>query len=106
MIWLFDQMTKPNSASLEIRARTLKALAHPSRLLAIEELAEGERCVCELVDLIGSDFSTVSKHLAVLRNAGLVATSKRGSQVFYRLRCPCIVDFLACVERATAEALA
>jgi DNA-binding transcriptional ArsR family regulator len=80
------------------RARIIKAMAHPSRLAMIDALAEGERCVCELQQIVGSDMSTVSKHLAVLRNAGIVQDRKCGLQVFYRLRVPCIVQFFGCVE--------
>jgi len=82
----------------ERRAAILKALAHPSRVLMIEELAGGERCVCELQDLVGADMSTVSKHLAVLKRAGLVADDKRGKQVFYCLLSPCVLNFFDCVE--------
>ena len=80
------------------RADVLKALAHPTRLFIVDELARGERCVCELQALIGADMSTVSKHLALLRTAGLVVDDKRGNQVFYTLSCPCILSFFGCVE--------
>lgn len=86
------------------RARIIKALAHPARLLMVDELAREPRCVCELRDLAGGDLSTVSKHLAVLKNAGIVADEKRGSQVFYSLRCPCVVDFFACAEKVLERA--
>ena len=66
-------------------AQVLKALGHPSRLFLVDHLARGERCVCELTALVGADVSTVSRHLAVLRDAGLVADERRGAQVFYRL---------------------
>ncbi len=82
----------------EAKARVLKALAHPTRLWMAEQLAGGEHCVCEFVDAIGADFSTVSKHLAVLKQAGIVDVDKRGKQVFYRLKVPCILNFLGCVE--------
>ena len=82
----------------EARARIIKALAHPARLLIVDELSGGPRCVCEIRDLVGSDISTVSKHLSVLRNAGIVADEKRGQQVFYSLRCPCVVKFFTCAE--------
>jgi len=48
--------------------------------------------------MIGADISTVSKHLSVLKQAGLVVDDKRGNQVFYQLRVPCILNFLGCVE--------
>lgn len=90
-------------ARLEAQAGVFKALGHPTRLFIVQELASGERCVCELHEKIPADLSTVSKHLAVLRNAGLVEDEKRGLQVFYRLRCPCILDFIGCIERVTRE---
>lgn len=67
----------------------IRALAHPSRLLILDELMRnGERCVCELTEMVGADVSTVSRHLAVLRSAGWVADEKRGLKVYYRLKCP------------------
>jgi len=76
----------------------MKALAHPTRLFILDELSRGERCVCELTEMVGADISTVSKHLSVLRNAGIVRDDKRGAQVFYSLRVPCALDFFTCVE--------
>ncbi len=83
---------------LEARARVLKAMAHPTRLFIIEELEKEERCVCDLTEKIGADVSTVSKHLSVLKQAGIVVDDKRGNQVFYSLRVPCILNFFGCVE--------
>jgi len=91
-------MDETTRVRLEARARIIKALGHASRLLMIDELALGERCVCELRDLVGADLSTVSKHLLVLKNAGLVEDEKRGTQVFYRLKVPCVLKFFSCVE--------
>ncbi|MCK4373469.1 MAG: winged helix-turn-helix transcriptional regulator [candidate division Zixibacteria bacterium] len=82
----------------EARAHIMKALAHPTRLFIIDELAKRERCVCELRDMIGADVSTVSRHLTVLREAGVVEDEKRGLQVWYRLKVPCILNFFGCVE--------
>lgn len=77
----------------------MKALAHPSRLLILDELLlHGERCVCELTKLVGADISTVSRHLAVLRVAGLVSDEKRGLQVFYRLRSPEVQGLVRATE--------
>ncbi|MEN6520363.1 MAG: metalloregulator ArsR/SmtB family transcription factor [Armatimonadota bacterium] len=80
------------------RAKIIKALAHPSRLMMIDSLSEGEKCVCELRDLVGSDISTVSKHLALMKEAGLVEDRKAGQQVYYKLRVPCIMNFFSCIE--------
>ncbi|MBF0293418.1 MAG: helix-turn-helix transcriptional regulator [Nitrospinae bacterium] len=66
-------------------AAMLKAIAHPTRLLLLEELLNGERCVCELVPMTGADFSTVSKHLALLKAAGLVKSRKQELNVHYSI---------------------
>lgn len=88
---------------LEARAKVLKAMAHPSRLFILEELEGGERCVGDLTEMIGADVSTVSKHLSVLRQAGIVIDNKRGNQIFYQLRVPCILNFFDCVESVLSE---
>jgi DNA-binding transcriptional ArsR family regulator len=85
-------------ARYEARSRVFKALAHPSRLLMVDELARSEKCVCELTALVGSDMSTVSKHLSVLKAAGVVEDERRGAQVWYRLRMRCVTGFFGCVE--------
>jgi len=91
-------MSTSTDTRLAAKAAIFKALGHPTRLFIVEELAAGERCVCELNEMIDADVSTVSKHLAVLREAGVVESDKRGLQVFYRLRVPCILRFMDCVE--------
>jgi ArsR family transcriptional regulator len=81
------------------RANVIKALAHPTRLFVVDELSRtGEHCVCNLTEMIGADISTVSKHLAILKAAGIVEDEKRGSQVYYRLTVNCVEGFLACIE--------
>jgi ArsR family transcriptional regulator len=82
----------------EARARIVKALAHPARLLIVDKLAKQPLCVCDIREIVGSDLSTVSKHLSVLKNAGILSDERRGSQVFYSLRCPCAVNFFTCAE--------
>jgi ArsR family transcriptional regulator len=91
-------MDQKTQARLEARARVIKAMGHPTRLFIVEELSRGERCVCELTDMVQADVSTISKHLTVLRNAGIVQDEKRGVQVFYRLRVPCVVHFFSCID--------
>ena len=85
-------------ARLEARARVLKAMAHPSRLYIVEQLSKKERCVAELTEAIGADTSTVSKHLSLLKGVGIVEDRKQGTQVFYRLKAPCVLEFFSCVE--------
>ena len=91
-------MDAKTQAKFELRAKIIKAMAHPTRLFIVDELSRGERCVCELTEMIGADMSTVSKHLSVLKNAGLVRDEKRGLQVYYQLKITCILNFFSCVE--------
>jgi ArsR family transcriptional regulator len=93
------KLTGPTRNRYEAKARMMKALAHPTRLFMVDELSRGERCVCELRDMVGADISTVSKHLALLKSVGIVADDKRGLQVFYRLKTPCVLGFFDCVQQ-------
>ena len=96
-------MDAKTQARFEARARVLKALAHPSRLFMVDVLSHGERCVCELTEMVGSDMSTVSKHLSVLKAAGIVSDEKRGMQVFYNLKMPCVLRFFDCISEVMAR---
>ncbi|MDD3119347.1 MAG: metalloregulator ArsR/SmtB family transcription factor [Victivallales bacterium] len=89
-----------NRKLIDEKAKVFKALGHPTRLLLVEKLAAGECCVCELVALAGVDFSTVSRHLSLLKEAGIIRDEKRGQKVFYRLELPCVIRFDSCVEAA------
>ncbi|MFC1743892.1 ArsR/SmtB family transcription factor [Candidatus Riflebacteria bacterium] len=91
-------MNKEVKLKYQARSKIVKALAHPSRLFIVDKLSKGEWCVCELTDMIGADVSTVSKHLAVLKDAGIVRDEKRGLKVFYSLKVPCIMSFFSCIE--------
>ncbi len=78
-------------------------MGHPSRMLILDALREGELCVCELTPLVGADQSTVSRHLAVLKQAGLIEDRKEGSSVYYRLLCRCLEGFFHCIENVLTE---
>ncbi|MCZ7635889.1 MAG: metalloregulator ArsR/SmtB family transcription factor [Verrucomicrobia bacterium] len=95
---------KADFARYKAQAQVLKALAHPSRLLMVEELSHGERCVCELAGMVGAQMPTVSRHLAQLKHAGIVEDDKRGAQVFYRLKTPCVMNFFQCVSSVRENA--
>jgi ArsR family transcriptional regulator len=91
-------MIEQNIALLTAKAKILKALGHPTRLYIVEALADGEKCVCQFVEAINADFSTVSKHLSVLKEAGVVKDKKNGKKVIYSLKVPCVMNFMECVE--------
>jgi ArsR family transcriptional regulator len=80
------------------RAVIVKAMAHPTRLLIMEALMQDERCVNELTEMAGCDITTLSKHLAVMKKAGLLACEKRGLNVFYQIACPCFPEFFRCID--------
>ncbi|NPV53205.1 MAG: winged helix-turn-helix transcriptional regulator [Firmicutes bacterium] len=81
-----------------------KALAHETRLRLVEILAEeGEKCVCDLVSRVGFDQSTISKHLSLLKTAGVVVSRKEGLNVIYRLRTPCVYQFMRCVDQLNED---
>ena len=75
-----------------------KALGSPARLTLVRTLADGERCVCDLVEAVGLGWSTTSRHLDILRDAGIVTSDKRGQKIFYRLELACVTHFIACLD--------
>jgi len=90
-------MTKATISQRKQRAAVFKALGHPARLKMVEALRGGERCVCELVESSEGGWSTVSRHLSVLKAAGILEGEKRGLQVYYKLALPCVGTFLDCL---------
>ncbi len=89
-------------AALKRQAEVFKALGHPGRMAIVHALGHGEVCACELAAVAGVAASTTSRHLSVLRNAGLIADERRGQQIFYRLTCPCVLTFAQCIDRVDA----
>jgi ArsR family transcriptional regulator len=89
---------KASRLSAKDRSVIVKAMAHPTRLLVMDVLTQGEKCVNELTNLAGCDVTTLSKHLALMRRAGLLQCEKRGVNVFYQIACPCFLEFFRCIE--------
>lgn len=92
-----------NCNLIDEKAFVFKALSHPSRLYIVEALAKGEKCVCEFVEEIKADVSTISKHLTVLKQAGIIESEKRGKWVFYKLTFTCLTGFISCIEATITE---
>ena len=80
-----------------------KALGNPARLALVEQLFLGERCVCELQPESGVELPTVSRHLAVLREAGIVKERRQGVNIYYSLRMACVRNFITCIDAFLAE---
>lgn len=96
-------MDEQRKEYIAAQAKIFKALGHPSRLLMVDALLDGEKCVCDLQTLVGDDISTVSRHLTVLREAGVVRAEKRGVNMYYRLALYCLDNFLKCTSDAVKD---
>jgi DNA-binding transcriptional ArsR family regulator len=92
-----------NVAQATIRARILKALAHPYRVMIVDHLAQGDCCVCEINELFDLDQSGVSRHLAVLKQAGIVSEYRVGVKVYHKLQTPCILKAFDCAIQVIQE---
>ena len=81
------------------QAEIVKAMAHPLRIAVVDFLKDGGQCVCDIARHVGSERSNVSRHLSVMVRAGLLEYHKEGLNVIYRLKAPCILDFLSCTTK-------
>ncbi|WP_339735557.1 metalloregulator ArsR/SmtB family transcription factor [uncultured Gimesia sp.] len=91
-------MKEKTRKQYEARAKIAKAMAHPSRLLMLDLLQKQEMCVSDITVEVGADQSTVSKHLAILKDTGLIGVRKEGAMSYYRVTCGCLDGFFSCME--------
>ena len=91
-------MRETEKRRYELQAEVLKALAHPLRLAIIQFLAEEEKCVCDIVEYTGTSQSNISRHLSIMKRAGILSDRKEGLSVYYRLNMPCALNFFQCVK--------
>jgi DNA-binding transcriptional ArsR family regulator len=98
-------MAPNKSERLRLKAEVFKAMGHPLRLGVIEFLRDGERCVCDIVDHVGTGISNISKHLSILKKAGIVTDRRDGLRMMYSLTMPCALDFTKCVEGTVIKRL-
>ena len=94
---------KLQKLSIQRKSEVFKALGHPTRLAIVEKLADGEQCVCDLLEMFDIDMSTLSRHLSVLKSARLVSDERRGKNIYYRMRCNCVLKMLDCMEKMLTE---
>jgi len=95
----------PGHELYQMKADVFKALAHPLRVAIAEMLRDGEQCVCRIAELLGAERSNISRHLALMVRAGILAGRKDGQMVFYSLSTPCVLDFIACIDNLLTERL-
>ena len=96
-------MSDSESEIYKRKAEILKAMAHPTRIMILEILRDTEKCVTDIHKQVGFDISTVSKHLAVMRNAGLLKTERKNKQIYYSVRVTCILNFFYCIEEVIKQ---
>jgi ArsR family transcriptional regulator len=85
------------------RVKILSALSDPTRLEIVEFLGEDERCVCEIVPAFGRAQSTISKHLALLFEVGILDRRIDGKRTLYRVKNPRLFDLLREVDALALE---
>ena len=88
------------------QAAIAKAIGHPIRIAALEFVKNGEQCVCDIAEAVGTERSNLSKHLSVMVNAGVLQSRKDGLKVMYRVKTPCVVKFLGCLKDCLKEQMA
>lgn len=96
-------MTQSEMKLFEKQAEVAQAIAHPIRLAILDFLRDEEQCVCDIAEAVGSERSNVSRHLSVMVNAGVLDSRKEGLNVYYRLKCPCILDFFSCIGKVLRQ---
>lgn len=89
----------------KLKTNIIKALANPIRLMIIDYLRDGEKCVCEIVEKLGEEQSNVSKSLGILKSNGLIKDRKEGLNVYYKLNLCCINEFFCCLDNIISENL-
>jgi DNA-binding transcriptional ArsR family regulator len=87
----------------KIKSEILKALSHPIRIILVDALRQRDMCVCDLNDLVNVDQSSVSRHLAQLKKAGIVSERREGMRVIHHLETPCIFDAIGCAENVLSS---
>jgi DNA-binding transcriptional ArsR family regulator len=92
-----EMVNRNKQLLFEKQAEIAKAMAHPLRIAIVNFLKDGEQCVCDIAEYVGSERSNVSRHLSVMVKAGVLEYRKEGLKVMYKLKCVCILDFFLCV---------
>ena len=95
-----------STAAYEMQAHSFKALAHASRVAMVELMRNGPICSCEIEPVLGISQSSVAKHLAVLRDSGLVSSYREGSRVMCQVTDARVFAAIDAIRAATQAHLA
>ena len=93
-------------SAYEMQAHSFKALAHPSRVAMVELMRNGAICSCEIEPVLGISQSSVAKHLAILRDSGLVSSYREGSRVMCQVTDARVFAAIDAIRAATQAHLA
>ena len=81
-----------------LRVKILNALSDPTRLELLEYLSDGEHCVCEILPAFQRSQSTISKHLNILHEAGILERKVDGKRTLYSIKDPLVFDLMRMVD--------
>jgi DNA-binding transcriptional ArsR family regulator len=95
-------LTKRELEILRLLAESYKAFSDPKRLMIINELRKGQKSVGDLVRILATPQAAISRHLAVLRDKGIVNARREGSNVYYSLSDPLICEACDVIQRIVA----
>ena len=96
-------LNKNKQLLFEKQAQIAQAIAHPLRIAVLDFLKNGDQCVCDIAEHVGSERSNVSRHLSVMAKAGLLEYRKDVLKVMYKLKTPCVNDFFSCVAKVVKQ---
>lgn len=100
-----DRARLYSPAAFEVEANTLRAMAHPKRLMILSQLGDDGRSVSELAHAVGISLQNASQHLRVLRDRGVVVAERAGHEVKYRLASPEFQTCCALVREVAIEGM-
>ena len=87
----------------ERQVKILKGIAHPVRIAIVQMLADKEICAYKIAEKFPWDRTTVSKHLTLMRELGIVEDRRDGQSIYYRLKMRCLLTVLECIENVEGE---
>ena len=96
-------LTSLKQSLCQKQAEVVKGLSHALRIAILDFVKDGEKCVCDIAEFVGGEQSNVSRHLGVMVSSGILVSRKQGLKVMYRLKTPCVLEFLDCVNRCLLE---
>jgi ArsR family transcriptional regulator len=92
-----------NQMVYERQSEIAKSIAHPLRMAVLDYLKDGPQCVCDIAKAVKSERSNISKHLSIMVSSGVLEYQKKGLQVIYKVRTPCVIECVTCLTKCLKE---